>query len=62
MSPLVVDVSREQLLNRRQSVLARIHLSEAELRAKSETGVLSGDEWEALEVLDRIAYLLDETA
>lgn len=58
MSPMVVSVSREQLTRRRANVLARVGLTEPELRAKAEIGALTSDEWDAVDILDRVAFLL----
>lgn len=33
-------------------------MTEPELRAKAETGALTSDEWDAVEILDRVAFLL----
>ncbi len=61
MSPMVVSVSPEQLRKRRKTVLARIGMTESELRSKVASGhPLSSEEWDALEVLDRVAFLLED--
>lgn len=50
----------EQLSSRREEILASIGRAESELRAASETGALSGQEFEALSELDVIEFLLGE--
>lgn len=52
--------TRESLEAERRSILSAIGRAEASLRADALTGALAGDEWQALERLDAIAYLLGE--
>lgn len=48
----------EELEARRGEILAGIGRSERDLRAASESGVISGEEYEALSELDVIEFLL----
>ncbi|MBX3094255.1 MAG: hypothetical protein KF680_06955 [Cryobacterium sp.] len=52
--------TREELVEQREEILAAAGLTEPELRAKADAGLLSGGEYDALSELDVIAYLLDE--
>jgi hypothetical protein len=61
MSP-VIDVSREKLLKRRDEILDSLGLDADGFRSVEETRTLSGEEWEAKEELDAIAFLLGEDA
>lgn len=61
MSSMVVHIPPETLIKRRMAVLDRLQIAEAELRERAATGVLSGDEWDALEILDQVAFLLGES-
>ncbi len=54
----VREVTREELLARRDQVLARAGTTEADLRERSHRGSLVGDEDAVLEELRDIAYLL----
>jgi hypothetical protein len=56
----VHEVTREELLARRETILARLGTSEAELRDRSRRGSLVGDEDALLDELRDIAYLLGE--
>lgn len=56
----VHEVTREELLARRQQILARAGKTEADLRERSHLGSLVGDEDALLEELRDIAYLLGE--
>lgn len=57
----VIDVSRDQLLERRTAILSRIALSEREFAEASKTRSLSSEEWEAKEELEEIEFLLGST-
>ena len=61
MAP-VIDVTEEQLLARREAILASIHMSAAEFDEARATRSLTGPEWDAREELDAIAFLLGESA
>lgn len=52
--------TREELYAQRNAVLATVGLTESELRANAEAGLLSGVEYDALSQLDVIAFLLGE--
>jgi hypothetical protein len=56
----VHEVTREELLARRDQILARVGTTEEDLRTRSHLGSLVGDEDAALEELRDIAYLLGE--
>jgi hypothetical protein len=56
----IEHVSRDQLLNRKAAILAKIGLSEDELRARAESGGLVGDEWAAASAIEGIDYLLGD--
>jgi hypothetical protein len=58
----VIDISREALLARRESILRRLDTTLPEFHALAISKVLSGDEWEALERLDAINFLLADEA
>jgi hypothetical protein len=56
----IVTPSRDDLIDRRRQVLGGLSSSESELRDAAVRRALSSDEWEALENLDAIAFLLGE--
>ncbi|NKE56314.1 hypothetical protein FXN61_05525 [Lentzea sp. PSKA42] len=56
----VVDVTREQLLERRDAILKRHDTTLEALSAKAASFELAGDEWEAWDSLQEIAFLLGE--
>jgi hypothetical protein len=56
----VIDVTRDSLVERRRSILASLGLDEDGFREVEATRTLTGEEWEAKEELDAIAYLLGE--
>jgi RecA-family ATPase len=60
MSPVVVTETRESLLARRDAILEALGLSLEDFRTLDETRTLTGEEWEAREELDEIAFLLGE--
>lgn len=57
MAP-VIDVTRDELIARRDEILRRIELDEAEFERARATRSLSSEEWEAKEELEEIAFLL----
>lgn len=60
MSPMVVNISADELRMQRDQALARVGMTENQLRARVKSGALTGAEWDALEVLDRVTFLLGE--
>lgn len=60
MTPLVVTETRESLLVRRAAILSALGMTLEEFRLLGGTRTLTGDEWEALEELDEIAFLLGD--
>lgn len=60
MSP-VIDVSSDALLERRRTIYDALGLSPEEFDEVRRTRTLSGDEWDAKEELESIAFLLGET-
>jgi hypothetical protein len=60
MSPSVVTVRRDDLFARRRRILERLGMSLDEFKNLAATSVLTGDQWDALEDLDNIAFLLGE--
>lgn len=59
MAP-VVNVTRDQLIAQRDEILARLGLSMDEYVRRAEASELSGEEWEARDDLESIAFLLGE--
>ena len=59
MSPLVTE-TRDALIERRNAILAALGMTAEELTHLAETRTLTGEEWEAREELDEIAFLLGE--
>lgn len=59
MAP-VIDTTREALLERRSEILESLGLDEGALAELSAGSTLSGEEWEAKEELEAIAFLLGE--
>ncbi|ODT12248.1 MAG: hypothetical protein ABS61_00450 [Microbacterium sp. SCN 70-18] len=59
MAP-VIEVTREALIARRDEILSRLGLTLDEYLRRAEGSELSGDEWDARDDLDAIAFLLDE--
>lgn len=62
MAPRTIEVSREQLVARREQVLARLGMSLEEFRHRVVRGSLTGDEWDAVSELEEIGFLLDDSA
>jgi hypothetical protein len=56
----VSQVSRQELLARRESILRRLGVSYDELRERAEASTLMADEWGAWEALRDIAFLLGD--
>lgn len=56
----VTEVSRQELLERREAILRRLGVSHEELRDRADTSTLVADEWEAWEALRDIAFLLGD--
>ncbi|WP_431866536.1 hypothetical protein [Microbacterium paraoxydans] len=57
MAP-VIDVTREELLARREEILSRIELDKASFEEARATRSLTSEEWEAKEELEEIEFLL----
>ncbi len=56
----VVEVSREDLEDRRSTILQRLDASLEDLRDRADRGALVGEEWQAWQELRDIAFLLDD--
>ena len=56
----VIEIPREELVARRDSILRRLGTTRDAFHELAITKVLSGDEWEALEHLDAINFLLGD--
>jgi hypothetical protein len=56
----VIDVTRDKLLKRREELLEHLGMTLDEFSELASTRTLSGDEWEAMEELDGIAFLLGD--
>lgn len=56
----VVDVTPQELLERRAALLERHAMTLDEFSAKAETFQLTGEEWQAWDDLKEIAFLLGE--
>jgi hypothetical protein len=61
MAP-VINVSREDLIARREEILDRIELDETEFEEARATRSLSSEEWDAKEELEEIDFLLGADA
>jgi hypothetical protein len=59
MAP-VIDVTREDLIERRRIILGRLGMDSSTFAELSATRTLTGEEWEAKEELDGIAFLLGD--
>jgi hypothetical protein len=59
MAP-VVTLTQAELVARREALLGRLGMTMEELKALASTATLSGEELEAAEELDEIAFLLGE--
>lgn len=60
MAP-VIQLSTEQLIARRDELLAQLHLdSYEEFRERAAQGILNDREWGLRNELDSVAYLLGE--
>jgi hypothetical protein len=60
VSPLIVTEPRDALLARRREMLEALGLSMEDFRTLSQTRTLTGEEREAREELDEIAFLLGD--
>lgn len=60
MAPLVVTETRESLVARRAAILESLGMTLDEFRRLEGTRTLTGEEWEAREELDEIAFLLGD--
>ena len=59
MAP-VIEVTREDLLARRDAILGRLGLTLEEYLRRAADSELSGEEWDVRDDLDSIAFLLNE--
>lgn len=59
MKAKMVTVSREELLKRREKVLAQVGLSAPEFRRKIVAGDLEGDQWAASDEFKEVEFLLN---
>lgn len=59
MAP-VIEVTREELLARRDAILARLGITLEEYLRRAAGSELSGEEWDVRDDLDSIAFLLNE--
>jgi RecA-family ATPase len=57
---IVRELTREDLVTRRDDVLRSVGLSSAELKERAESGGLVGAEWSAWEEIQEIEYLLSD--
>lgn len=57
-----VDVTRDELLTRRSELLAEHRTTLAEFMDRASSFALVGDEWETLDELAKISFLLGEDA
>lgn len=57
----VVAPSRDELEEKRRAILARLGLTYEAFRDRAEAGSLVGEEWEAWEELQDVAFLLGES-
>ncbi|MBL0888146.1 hypothetical protein HGK34_17955 [Myceligenerans sp. I2] len=58
--PVTIKVTREELEERRRVILERLGISIETLRHRASYESLSGDEWEAIDELREIGFLLDD--
>jgi len=56
----VLEVSRDDLIARRERILERLGVTYEDLLRRAEIGALVGDEYEALDDLRDISYLLGD--
>jgi hypothetical protein len=56
----VIHVERSELIERRNKILTKVGVTEAELKARADRYELTPEEWAALEELREIAFLLGE--
>ncbi|WP_199422868.1 hypothetical protein [Actinotalea solisilvae] len=61
MPPRTIEVTRDELLARREQVLDSLGTTLDALRARTRTGALSGEEWEAVAELEEISFLLNDS-
>ena len=59
MAP-VIEVTREELVARRDGILGRLGVTLDEYLRRARNSELSGEEWDVRDDLDTIAFLLDE--
>ena len=55
----VVELSRDELLARREEILKRVGADLEEFTARAHSFSLVGEEWDAWDQLQNIAFLLD---
>lgn len=60
MAARTIVETQDSLQRRRAHVLSRLGMTREELRERVRLGGLSGAEWEALDELTEIAFLLDD--
>ena len=61
MATRTIEVTRDELLERRRRVLDSLGVTLQDLRDRARAGSLSGDEWDAVAELEEISFLLDDS-
>ncbi|WP_166844849.1 hypothetical protein [Isoptericola sp. BMS4] len=62
MAPRTIEVTRAELEGRRADILVSLGTGLDDFRERVARGSLAGFEWDAVEELEEIAFLLGETA
>ncbi|WP_158373941.1 hypothetical protein [Cellulosimicrobium cellulans] len=62
MTPVTIEVTRDDLLARRAKILRRLGTTIEALRSRASSGTPSAEEWDAIAELEEISFLLDDSA
>jgi hypothetical protein len=58
MSPRVIEPSRDELVERRDELIAELQTSREELQDRADAGLLSGEEFYLWDEIESIEFLL----
>jgi hypothetical protein len=61
MSPRVLEPSRDELLERRDELIAELQTSREQLQDRADAGLLSGEEFYLWDEIESIEFLLGDS-